>query len=214
MKLEDVLALLDSREPQIVLEGAGRLVLLGERVPELDVEIDLGVGDLEEDAYAALEALERCDIEALRRAFAARDAVELRRIGAEAILGGSPPLTLEEEIALVAFDEALRPHLWRLTALNEWRALEVAWMNAGRARFWWWSEASDVDPSAVDHLGAVAELIARFPEAEARLRRLAATDILMRQPKPNVVDLRSWLRARPIALAASTGAREQVLLEQ
>jgi hypothetical protein len=194
-----------------VLEAAGRLVLLSQPLPKIDVAIQLGIADLEEDAYAALDALAHRDIEALRRSFAARDAVELRRIGAEAILGHAPALTMDEEIELVAFEEALRPHLWRLTALNEWRSLEVAWMTAGRDRFWWWSYGSQVDPSAVDHLEAVAELVARFPEAELRLKQLAATELLLQ--RPNVVDLRAWIRARPLALAASSGAREQILLE-
>jgi hypothetical protein len=212
MKLEEIVALLGSGEPLQVLEAVGRLVLLGRPLPQIDVAIELGIGELEEDAYAALDALAQRDIEALRRSFAARDAVELRRIGAEAILGHAPALTMDEEVELVAFEEALRPHLWRLTALNEWRSLEVSWMTAGRDRFWWWSEGSEIDPTAIDHLDAVAELVAHFPEAELRLKQLAATELLMRQ-RPNVVELRAWIRARPLALAASTGAREQVLLE-
>ena len=132
------------------------------------------------------------------------------------ILGRGAQPSLEEESALIAFEEALRPALWRLTAFNEWRALEVAWMPpAYRARFWWWSEACEVDPRGALHLDAVAELIARFPEAEARLHQLAATELLLRSHEPalQIVDLAAWIRGRTpqVAMAASTGVREQVL---
>lgn len=213
---ELVAALAKAEDPPAVLEAAGRLVAAGaaDRVGVLDTEIDLAIGELEDSAYAALESLD--DIEAVRGAFGVRDAVELRRIGAEAILGHPPELSMDEESSLVAFEEALRPHLWRLTALNEWRSLEVAWMTPEhRSRFWWWSEAGEVDPRGALHLDAVAELIARFPEADVELRKLAATELLLRQPSAEVLDLGAWLRARsePLAMAASTGVRERVLFE-
>ncbi len=210
-----------SEPPRDVLEAAGLLVLLGAeaQLGSLDVDIDLGIDDaLEDDAVAAVALLDGSTdaIDELRRAFAARDAVELRRLGAEAMIGEPPDLTIEQEVALVAFDETLRPHLWRLTAFNAWRALEVAWVPAThRSRFWWWSDASFIDPRGAPHLDAVAELVARFPEVAARLDWLAATQLLLDAPDRTVVDLGAWIRMRspPLAMAASTGAREQVLLE-
>jgi hypothetical protein len=215
--LDELVVLLSRPGPQSErLAAAGRLVVMGagSTIGAAPIEIELGIGELEEHAFDALEALDRSAIEDVRRALAPRDEVELRLIGAEAILGRPPHLTIEEEIGLVAFEEALRPHLWRLTALNEWRALEVAWMQPEhRARFWWWAEASDVDPRAAAHLDAVAELVARFPEAEARLTKIAATDLLLRRPSFAVIDLGSWIRSHTLAMAASTGAREQILIE-
>lgn len=213
-------ALADAGEPLDVLEAAGMLVVLGaqDQIGSVEVTIELGAGEVDEAAYEAIDALGQADaLERLRAAFSIRDAVELRRIGAEAVLGHEPELSLEDEIALVAFDEALRPHLWRLTAMNEWRALEVAWMRPEhRRRFWWWSEASEVDPRGAIHLDAVAELIARFPSAERELRKLAATELLLRSDaSAAVIDLGRWLRdsSPEISMAAATGQRERVLFE-
>jgi hypothetical protein len=201
-----------------VLEAAGHLVLLGKAPARgtLSAELDLGAGELEDDAFALIHALPTISIDALRNVLSRRDAVEVRLVGAEALFGRPLPLSFDDETALVAFEEAVRPHLWRLTAFNEWRALEVDQLRPEhRARFWWWSEAAEIDPQGALHLDAVAELVARFPEAEARLQKLAATDLLLRDRGASVIDLSQWIRERlrPVAMAANTGAREQVLYQ-
>jgi hypothetical protein len=237
LSIDQVLhAFAHATEAADLLELAGRLVVLGapDAIAAGELELELRIGAVEEDAFAILGGIEMGSIEELRARLARRDAIELRLIGAEAILGSGVELEVEEESALIAFEEALRPQLWRLTAFNEWRALEVAWVPPQhRARFWWWSEASEIDPRGALHLDAVAELIARFPEAQARLHQLAATELLLRATRSNhhkhlprdrspateaaaeVVDLSAWIRARtaPLPMAASTGLREQVLFE-
>lgn len=219
-------ALREATRPPDVLEAAGRLIAMGEteRIGSLDVEIDLDIGALDEDAAHVVETLGRADPPAdtflrVQQLLGPRDAVELRRIAAAHLLGREPELDLDEEASLCAFDEALRPALWRLTALNDWRAAQVQWIVPElRPRFWWWSEATDVSPEGATAIDAVAVLVARFPEAEQHLEKLAATQLLLATDDPaEVVDLRSWIEGRAgtgtLAMAASTGPREQILLE-
>lgn len=221
-----VTALREATEAKDVLEAAGRLIALGqrERLGRLEVEIDLDVGDLDEDAIQVAELLARGDPpdEAFIRArtlLAARDAVELRRIAASALLGQEPELDLDEEATLYGFEEALRPALWRLTALNDWRSAQVEWMVPElRPRFWWWSEATDLSPQGALEIEAVAALVARFPEAGRHLEKLTATHLLLAsRDEAEVVELRRWITGRTeapsLTLAASSGPRERVLLE-
>lgn len=185
-----------------LLEAAGRLALLepgaaGPLVPPAvtararealrdGLGVDLvdapSLGTLAFDVLAALDARTEDDdvltddarhLAAIGEALAARDRVELQRLGAEAVVGA--PVPPDETLAaeLDAFEALLRPELWRLTVTNAGRGDAVGWVPAtARRRFWWRFEGVDIDPRAADALAGVASLVARFPEARAELEAL------------------------------------------
>jgi hypothetical protein len=207
--------------------ATGRLVALGaeEHIPEDEdrpSSLDLGIGEVDEDAFAIVELLERLDDRSpneifleVRERLRERDRIELCLLGAER--SGGFQLGLDDEASLAAFDQTLRPHLWRLTALNTWRSVEASWIAPHhRDRFWWWTEAADVDPRGAVALGAVASLMARFPEVARRLEQIAATSLLIDwEATAEVIDFRGWLEAKlggALRMAAAT-AREHVLFE-
>ncbi len=135
-------------------------------------------------------------------ALGVRDRIELRSLGAAAVLGAAPAPSVEQESALLVFESLVRPELWRLTEANEARREALAWMApARRPTFWWWHEGADVAPRAVSSLAAVALLCARFPAAAEALRSLVAAQHAWdeagtaRRAAP-VVSFGAWVRRR------------------
>jgi hypothetical protein len=170
------------------LEAAGTLVLL-DRAGALQTDPKLvarmtdaarserfdALGDAAFDVLVAVERFsssgDPIDDEAsarVRAALSVRDAIELRLVGAEAVLGRALDLDDDQRSSLDSFEELVRGSAWRLTALNDERAAALAWMApAFRKRFWWWSEAVTVARDALSNLAAVADLVASSAEARA-----------------------------------------------
>lgn len=79
----------------------------------------------------------------------------------------------EATSARMTFDRIVRPHVWRLVALNDVRREMTAKLTPEeRARFYWWSEGSAIDPRAATAMSGVAHLVATFPGARRRFDAL------------------------------------------
>ncbi len=179
-----------------------------------------GAGDVGDDDLA----------HGVRAALGVRDRVELRTLGAAALLGAAPAPSLEQASALLVFDSLIRPELWRLTEANEARRAALAWMAPPlRPSFWWWHEGADIAPGAVSSLAAVAHLCARFPAAAEALRSLVTAQHAWDEAgsarrAATVTTLGAWLRRRSdearslqgsagLALAAATAGEEITLVD-
>jgi hypothetical protein len=131
-------------------------------------------------------------------------------------------LAANEVPGRMTFDLVVRPQLWRLVAINDVRREMVAKIAPeDRARFYWWSEGSAIDPVAASALPAVAHLVATFPDAQRRFEVLVQAQAAWTSPKPKVATgvvrtLRGFLNPRldvddDLALAAAPTDERTVL---
>lgn len=163
--------------------GADALSSVGLEV--LGAEILAALDDRDDDDALPDETQGPSPLAALERALDARDRVELALLGAEVLGPGDPTLDEELRAELDAFEEILRPELWRLTVTNDHRARPLAFVPPTyRDRFWWRFDGIDLDPRAVDALPAVASLVSRYPEARDQLERLVDADHAWHRNEP------------------------------
>jgi hypothetical protein len=88
----------------------------------------------------------------------------------------------EDMLELLArADAELEAELWRLTAINDHRAEKLQQLAPGeRGACWWYSRGVHLPQAAVTHLGAVAAVVACFPEAHDELEALRAAEGALR----------------------------------
>ncbi len=96
--------------------------------------------------------------------------------GADAPSNDAP--SNEDVLDLLArADAELEAELWRLTAINDHRAEKLQQIApAERGACWWYSRGVHLPQAAVTHLGAVAAVVACFPEAQDELEALRAAE--------------------------------------
>lgn len=179
-------------------ETAGRLSLLGHPPRALEAEqraaletavrAGLGLERLGEEAALLVELLDERDDEVeaasagedeavVREAMRARDRAEWIVEGVKCLLGADAAIGEDELVALETFDETVRQELARLTRFNHVRAEGLATASsAERRRFRWRTEGAGIDPGAWEAMSAVAALVARSPEAEARFAALVLAE--------------------------------------
>jgi hypothetical protein len=124
------------------------------------------------------------------RALAARDRADQVLAGAEVLLGRSPVLDEESQLALAEFDAVVRPRLFHAVPVNDARLAELA--NVApleRSRLWWFAQGVEVSSAALDALAVAAELVRHFPEAATELRELSEADGLFRPAAQRTTDL-------------------------
>lgn len=131
-----------------------------------------------------------------------RDRLELCLAGARFVLDTEPPLDVELESSIDAFDELLAPELWRAVTLGERRWARVAWATPEyRKRMWWWSKGANLPANALDAMKTTAELLNTFEEAahELEIRRAGEaqfSQLVRKEPvADNVLSLRDYLFA-------------------
>lgn len=160
----------------------------------MDVAMQLADADEEERATLC---------EQLRDAFGQRDRAQLVLEGTIQALRCPAELTIEQEANLEAFELLVRPQLFRLIPAVHFRDENVAWIAPPfRSRFWWWSEGLEIPAEGLDHLSTAAQVLARFPDARARLDELVAAEerlcaeLLKSTGGAEVVSLRELIEAR------------------
>jgi len=201
------------------LESAGSLVAMDRAADVARTTLD---AELVRGAIHAASDVEACAIVAsgegsdddVTRALGALDArtrLELRAMGAAALAGVS--LDDEQREAIDAIDAIWRPSVWKLVSYNDARAERLAWIAPEhRKRFFWLSDGVGIAPSAVAALPAVAELVARFPEASLELDALVDVAQRVSSRGARLVRLGDWLARSSdddvrVAAAAVGGAR-------
>jgi hypothetical protein len=97
-----------------------------------------------------------------------------------AVLGLEAPPRAAELDQLARADQDLESQLWRLTALNDHRVQRLESIAPEhRESTWWYSRGAHLPDSAVTHLGSVAALVARFPEAREELDALSTSESVL-----------------------------------
>jgi hypothetical protein len=187
----------------LVAVGAGELFSAIERAL---TSIDLGaLDDAAVDLRTMITEVDEASPEAtaaFSRALEARHAFALKCLGFQALAGRKPPLTTDQETALMAFEDLVRPEIWRATAFNLARGEALAQIEPGqRPLFWWLSDGVAVDPRAAGAMASVAHLVARFPAARKRFEALVQVESSLAEGTANVIDFATWI-------ARSRAARE------
>ena len=123
------------------------------------------------------------------QALAARDRVDQILYGAETLLGRTPVLDEESQLALAEFDAVVRPRLFHAVPVNDVRLTALANVAPQeRSRMWWFAQGAEVSSAALDALAVAAELVQHFPEAATEFRELSEAEDFFRtvaQPTTN-----------------------------
>jgi hypothetical protein len=203
------------------LAEAGRVLAMGGDLPKLAMlaeaaetfvgeDLEAHLGALEAGAFHLVEAASALEgvsgspptsdepPAALASALERRTQLELCWIGADA-LTALPEAAKERRSELVEEADALLDgQLHRLVAFNRWRGERARELDpAYRGAFPWLCRGVGIDPAAVAHLPAVAELVAAFPAALDELAQLAGTwRVLHTPPAPPTVSIAEWCARR------------------
>ncbi len=102
------------------------------------------------------------------------------------ILRGGEALGLERDATDPVFEKLehidgdIQFELWRLTAVNEHRSRRLEEVAPEyRKETWWYSRGAHLPGSAVTHLGAVAALVACFPDARDELSAMSEAESVL-----------------------------------
>jgi hypothetical protein len=194
----------DAGAARALCETAGALRAMGVRITPLSAQLQqsladvlekgLGLASLSTEAQLVVElldllearddaddapsaALARDEEELVRSALGARDRAELLLLGLEALGLDAHALDATDALGIATFDAYFERVRARATRLNHVRGEStLTILPPLRARFPWRFEGIGIDPQAWSSLATVAGLVARYPEAAARLEALVRVE--------------------------------------